>query len=258
MTAYFAERLPWTRVRELADRSACALLPIGSTEAHGPHLPLNTDVVIALEVCRRVADRLERRSGVDTVIFPPVTYSVTDFAAAHAGTVSVQANTAAAMLEDVCVGIAGHRFLRVGVVNHHLEPAHFAVVHRAAAAASRRCPARVIVPDHRKKPFGPTLGDEFYAGGSHAGEYETALMLAASPDLVDTSVLATLSDNEVDLPARIRDGATNFTECGGPLAYFGTPRTATRARGEELYERLANFFADTLLAGWEQPPSGPR
>lgn len=85
---HLAAHLPWPRVKALATSNAWALLPIGSTEAHGPHLPLNVDVVIAQEVCRRVGLVLE------TVEFPAVTYSLTDFAAPFAGTVSLVAETA--------------------------------------------------------------------------------------------------------------------------------------------------------------------
>jgi len=51
--AIFAAELPWTEVLEFAQRKAVALLPIGSTEAHGPHLPLNVHVVISVEDCSR-------------------------------------------------------------------------------------------------------------------------------------------------------------------------------------------------------------
>ena len=78
----FAAQLPWPAVKRLADAGAVALLPVGSTEAHGPHLPLNVDVIIAEEVCRRTAQRL---SPQPVVIFPPVAYGLTDFAAAFAG-----------------------------------------------------------------------------------------------------------------------------------------------------------------------------
>src|SRR3989442_8317105 len=93
----FAAALPWTRIRELAERGAIALLPVGSTEAHGPHLPLSVDVVIAEEVCRRLGDRLK----VDAVIFPAVAYGLTDFAAAFAGTVSLSPQTTRDLLAAV-------------------------------------------------------------------------------------------------------------------------------------------------------------
>ena len=57
---HLASELSRNRIDALAKGGAVALLPIGSTEAHGPHLPLSVDVVIAEEVCRRVRARLER------------------------------------------------------------------------------------------------------------------------------------------------------------------------------------------------------
>jgi creatinine amidohydrolase len=243
MPAYFARDLPWTEVQRLAKAHAVALLPVGSTEAHGPHLPLSVDVVIAEEVCRRAGEKLG-----DAVVFPAVTYGLTDFAAGFSGTVSLSAETTEALLSEVLVGIAQHGFARIGVVNHHLEPAHFAVVHKAAERASKQTSSRIVVPDHRRKPTGPSLGDEFMYGGSHAGNYETSLMLAAAPHLVNEAIRGSLPNLEVDLPARIKAGAKRFEECGGPNAYFGTPAQATKAEGERLMSILVELTVSALSA----------
>jgi len=229
---YLARELSWPKVKALAESGAVALLPVGSTEAHGPHLPLSVDVVIAEEVCRRIGERLE----VDTVVFPPSAYSLTDFAAPFSGTVSVPAETSKALLSSVLTGIAGS-FSRIAVINHHLEPAHFRIVHAAAKEVQATLPnAKIVVADHRREPTGPKLGHEFMHGGSHAGGYETSLMLAAAPQLVDTAATRSLAPLTVDLPARIKAGATNFLECGGPQAYFGDPGAASAAEGERLFE----------------------
>jgi creatinine amidohydrolase len=243
----FAKDLPWTAIRQLAEQRAVALLPVGSTEAHGPHLPLGVDVVIAEEVCRRVARRLAARSQ-PALIFPAVPYGLTDFAAQFSGTVSVPEEPARAFLTEVLAGIASHGFARIGVLNHHLEPAHFQLVHQAAKAAAERTGARIAVPDHRKKPTGPRLGPEFTHGGSHAGWYETSLMLAAAPHLVDDTARRALPDLAVDLPAKIKAGARNFHECGGEDAYFGSPASASAEDGERLLEILAEASEAAILA----------
>ncbi len=245
-----AATLPWPRIDALAKAGAIALLPVGSTEAHGPHLPLNVDVVLAQEVCKRSSAKL----GVDTVVFPPLTYSLTDFAAPFAGTVSLSAQTAKDLLVGVLRGIARGGFTQLAVVNHHLEPAHFALVHAAAKEANASGAFRVVVPDHRRKPTGPLLGDEFMHGGSHAGWYETALMLAAAPQLVDDAARLALPDNPVDLPAVIKGGATDFHQCGGPLAYFGSPARATAADGERLFEVLVEATVQALQTGFRATP----
>ncbi len=241
-----ARTLAWPRVKALAEGGAVALIPLGSTEAHGPHLPLCVDVVIAEEVCRRAAARLAR----DVVVFPAVAYALTDFAAPFAGTVTLSADVARAMLQGIFGGVCAAGFGLVGVVNHHLEPAHFRVVHEAAKATQALHPAaRVRVVDHRRAPTGPLLGHEFMHGGSHAGRYETSLMLAAAPQLVDDAARRALPSLEVDLPAAIKAGAKDFLEAGGPQAYFGAPAEATADEGQRLFEVLV----DATVAALEGP-----
>jgi creatinine amidohydrolase len=247
MSLFDARYLPWTKVKALAQAGATALLPVGSTEAHGPHLPLSVDVVIAEEVCRRVAARDTTR---DYVMFPAVAYSLTDFAKGFAGTVSLPAPAAEAALVGVLLGIASHGFKTVAVVNHHVEPAHFSLVHRATKIAAATVKSRLVVPDHRRPPFGPKLGDEFMHGGSHAGRYETSLMLAAAPQLVDESARSKLPELAVDLPARIKAGAQSFEEVGGPDAYLGDPARASKAEGDRLYDVLV----DAAVAALSEPP----
>jgi creatinine amidohydrolase len=237
---HLAAHLPWPRVKALAEAGAWAVLPVGSTEAHGPHLPLNVDVVISQEVCRRVGRTRE------VVEFPPVAYSLADFAAPFAGTVSLAADTARALLVGILRGIARSGFTRIAVINHHLEPAHFKLVHTAATEAQTDGSFRVVVPDHRRKPTGPLLGHEFMHGGSHAGTYETSLMLAAAPQLVDESARKHLAPVAVDLPGAIKAGATTFLEAGGPEAYFGDPAAASAAEGERLFDVIVQATLDAM------------
>jgi creatinine amidohydrolase len=230
-------------MKALAEQGAVALVPIGSTEAHGPHLPLSVDVLIAEAVCARVATALGAR-GQRAVLFPSLAYGLTEFAAGFSGTVSIAADAFRAYLTEVLAGIAGHGFRTVRVVNHHLEPAHFALVHEAARLAAERTGADILAPDHRKRPTSEQLGEEFVRGGSHAGLYETSLMLAVAPNLVDEAARRALPDLPINLPAAIKAGARNFEDCGGTQAYFGAPASATPAEGE----RLLTILADLVVA----------
>src|SRR5438105_4384507 len=77
----------WPEVRAaLESGKLVALLPIGATEAHGPHLALDADVAIASGVALRAARALER-DGYQPLVLPPIQYTVTDFAAEFAGTI---------------------------------------------------------------------------------------------------------------------------------------------------------------------------
>ena len=76
---------------QLAQGPVVALLPVGSVEPHGPHLPLGTDTFISQAVAERAALRLQER-GVHTMIAPSVPYGVTDFASGFQGAISVPAD----------------------------------------------------------------------------------------------------------------------------------------------------------------------
>lgn len=238
-----AARSSWEDLQALAREGAAAILPVGATEAHGPHLPLDTDVLIAEEVARRAQDLLAA-AGRASVIFPALAYGVTEFARDFAGTVTISPATLEALVVDIARSLHGQGFSPLVLVNHHLEPAHFDALHRAAEAAF---PARVLVPDHRRRPWALELGEEFCTGGSHAGRYETSLVLASDPTRVmeEKRLLPRL---DVNLGRVIREGATSFVEIGGDRAYFGDPAAATAEEGDRLYDVLARQVAERVLS----------
>ena len=107
---------------------AIALVPIGTTEPHGPHLPLDTDVTIAQAQARRAAAWLEEL-GQTALVLPPVAYGVTHFAEGFAGRFSVRPGTLWNLLEDLVDSLEEQGVWHVVFVNGHLEPAHVQVGH---------------------------------------------------------------------------------------------------------------------------------
>ncbi len=235
---------------------AVALLPAGATEAHGPHLPLSTDVVISETGARRAVAKL-RAEGQAAVVLPPLAYAVTEFAADFGGTLSLPIETATALARDVMLAAARAGFLGVVVCNAHLEPGNLAAL-RGAVDAAREAGVKATFPDVTRKPHALRLGDEFRSGACHAGSYETSLVLAADPFLVREDVAAGLEPNPSSLSVAIREGKQSFLEAGGPRAYFGYPADATAGEGERLYAELADIFASAAraLLG-EIPPEAP-
>src|SRR5438477_13146180 len=86
MTVLELSAMTWEEVRDLDRAKAVAILPAGAVEAHGPHLPLGTDVIIAEAMARAGAERLSAR-GLEVVMLPALTFAPAPFAAAFAGTV---------------------------------------------------------------------------------------------------------------------------------------------------------------------------
>src|SRR5262245_30778635 len=104
-------------------RAAVALVPIGSTEPHGPHLGLGADVVISAAACVRATELLEKKGPLVGVIAPAVSYGVTECALGFPGAVSIPAGVLTAYVAAVCDGLLAQGFRHVCLVNNHLEPA---------------------------------------------------------------------------------------------------------------------------------------
>src|SRR5689334_12421537 len=114
MTAF--QNLTWKEAEERIRRGLLVILPVGSTEAHGPHLPLATDVIISEEMARRAAKKL-RAKGIDTLVAPPLAYSVTDFSREFSGTISIRKATAMALLRDICVSLYAQGVRLISIAN---------------------------------------------------------------------------------------------------------------------------------------------
>ena len=216
---------------------AVAIVPVGSVEPHGPHLPLETDTTISVICAMRAADRL----GGGAVVAPSVPYGVTDYASGFAGAVGVPAAALTAMLAAIAKSLLATGFAHVCFVNNHLEPAHDAAV-RAAIEGLPRGAASVACPLTRR--WGRTLSDEFKRGDCHAGRYETSLVMAAGGDVrASFGELPTLG---LSLADAIRAGKSTFVEIGMERAYTGAPREATVAEGNELYEKLVTMVVTEI------------
>ncbi len=238
--SYRLAAMTYEEAQRVLDRGAVALLPCGATEAHGPHLPLDTDVIIAVEGSERAASQLARE-GLYAVVLPPIAYSVTDFAEGFGGTITLPADVVRAYVRAVCQGAVHAGFRGVVLCNAHLEPQNVDLL-RSVSVESLSRGLRVHFPDITRKPHALRLGHEFRSGACHAGAYETSLVLAADPFRV-REVAAELPANPTSLSAAIREGKMSFVEAGGPRAYFGDPAAASAASGDELYDELADIFA---------------
>jgi creatinine amidohydrolase len=235
--------MTWTEVDEAMKDRPVALVPVGAVEAHGPHLPLNTDTVIATEMAKRGAAKL-KESGVSALILPPVYFTVAEFGDSFAGTLSVPPETSVALLRDVAVALA-KKFRAVCFVNIHLEPKHQECLKKAVEEAAK-AGASVCFADITKKRWSELLGDA-YRKGDHGGAFETSLMMAAAPDLVRERERISLAPTAGDgMVAAIKKGAKTFLEAGGEDAYVGDPTAASAEEGDTIFEGLVECLSVTV------------
>jgi creatinine amidohydrolase len=245
---YFAD-LTYTRVQELLDgpKTPVLLWPVGSTEPHGPHSPLSTDPIISIGIAERVARRLADDPELAVLILPTLSYGVTRYTAGFAGAIHVSEDTLRRMLVDVCTSLAGQGFPHVVLVNNHFEPEHVQTLHGAIDELEGHG-VRVGYLDLTRRERAQRLTEEFKLGECHAGRYETSLVLAQTPGLVDRDAMARLEYVPVSLPKVIAAGMKDFRQMGLAQAYCGAPAEATAAEGEETYELLADMTIEVVRA----------
>ena len=247
MKAVYLKDLTWPQAKACAEAGAWVLFPVGSTEAHGPHLPLFTDTILSDEVTARAGAVLAEEHGIPVVIAPTMPFGVTDFAAPFAGTISLRESTLTAVLDDTLKSLQDHGFSRICLINNHLEPGQLKVLSEVASRWNAREDMTAIFANNCSKRWARTLTDEFKSGACHAGQYETSLVLVAREELVRQEIAAELEPNPASLSWAIREGATNFVEAGGPDAYFGYPADASVNEGEETYGLLTQMVVTEIL-----------
>jgi creatinine amidohydrolase len=245
---YFAD-LTYTRVQDLLDsgRTPVLLWPVGSTEPHGPHSPLATDPIISIGICERVARRLADDAELEVLILPTLSYAVTRYTVGFPGAVHVGEDTLRAMIVDVCSSLAAQGFPHVVLVNNHFEPEHVQTLHRALDELDERG-IRAGYLDLTRRERARRLTEEFKLGECHAGRYETSLVLAQAPELVDRDAMNKLPYLPVSLPEVIAAGMKDFREMGLAEAYCGAPAEATVEEGESTYETLADMTIELIRA----------
>ena len=182
--------LTWPEVRDRAAGGAAVVVPVGSTEQHGYHLPLCTDVVLPEELALAVGESL------DLLVAPPIAYGyrsrpLSGGGEGFPGTISLSGRTLMAVLEDVLVGLARSGFSRLVVLNWHYENSNF--VYEAAWLAHERTGRdgpRTMVVEAAFSELSDDVMETLFGGEfpgwdvEHAAVLETSLMLHLRPDLV--------------------------------------------------------------------------
>jgi len=238
--------MTWPEVAALDPGEVVGILPVGAVEAHGPHLPLATDRLIAEAMADEGARRLAAR-GWSPLVLPAIDYTAAPFADGFAGTVSVRPETLTALVVDVAAALAGRGWRCLAIANAHLDPAHLGALAAAVSQVGAEGRIALAFPDLTRRPWAERLGDEFASGACHAGRYEGSIVLAGRPGLVREEARRALPANPASLSRAIRDGRTTFEQAGGPRAYFGDPAAASAEEGRERIAELGRILEEAVI-----------
>lgn len=209
--------------RQLQSTSTALVVPLGSTEQHGPHLPLDTDTRIAAAVSHAVADRLSGQDELNWILAAPIAYGASGEHEHFSGTVSI--GTSALRLLLVEFGRSASRWAsRVVFVNGHGGNAEAL----AEAAALLRYEGRDV----------GWCSCSVAGADAHAGHTETSVLLHISPD--DVRIDERISGNKAPLAELLPQMRSGGVAAVSEVGILGDPTTATAEDGGRIFAEMVN------------------
>lgn len=245
----FLPYLTWTDVAALPDReNTVIVLPTGSIEQHGPHLPCAVDTIICSGVMGHALARLP--AAVPAFAMAPVTYGKSEEHLHFPGTITLSGETLLATMIEILESVYRSGFRKVLIVNGHGGQPQ--VMDMAAREMRLRHGDSIVVPHSTWRV--PHVGGRYFSDrekrlAMHAGHGETAIMLALAPDTVHME--RAVANYPPDFPSKLlspdgRPACAWSARDFGPSGVIGDPLPATREQGEAILESLATSWAQAI------------
>jgi creatinine amidohydrolase len=240
---FLYEEMTWAETDAAAAAGAVAVLPFGTTEQHGPHLPLMVDYLCAGSVARAAVERLvtaqpDQSAPPRAVVLHPVVYSFNEHHMDLPGTIAISATNIINYMVDIGRSLAHHGFQRIVILNGHGSNMPFTDV--SARLITNQTPSICCglawwsLLDEQDLAWRES---EWPGGFSHACELETSMLLHLRPDLVDMSKAVRTMD-EVQRSPHIfwdlqRGSRVFFQEWWSRNSMTGVQGDATKATAEK-------------------------
>jgi len=248
---YRYEEFTWPEIREAAAAQRVAVLPVGTIEQHGPHLPLLTDVITATEMSRRAVERISDQA----ILMPSVYYAFNEHHLDFPGTIAVEGPTFINYVTDIGRSLAHHGFRKILIVNGHgsnvpfLDIAARNITNKTEAICAM-APWWNLVP---RELLAELRESAFPGGMAHGCELETSVLLYLCGDLVQ------MDKAEPDFPVQRSEYFYWDLQSPSPVFFqeffsrysrtgtLGDPTKATRAKGERFVEAVVQRLVSVIL-----------
>ena len=212
------------------------LLPFGTLEAHGPHLPLATDLLQAEHICAAVATR------VNGLVAPPLPYGVCRTFRNFPGTISLTPATLQAVVRDVITEYVRHGGQRFALITGHAEPAQMEAMREGVLPLVNADPALTVVTIGPYDFLDPVRREAGLVGADgHAGSIETSGMLVVAEGLVRMDRIP-----KVTRPRLSRFRVMANPEREFPTGVRGDTSKVSRELGERVMQHIVNETVNLL------------
>ena len=234
-------------LRDLSKKEAVVIIPVASTEQHGPHLPTQVDCLLVGEIARRAATRASER--IPTVVTPVVWTGLAEHHMSLGATISLDFNAFFTILRGICSSLTRHGFRKILLLNGHGgNIAALTVTVNELAPALDAPIATTTYWLLAQSAFSRIL--EKQANVRHACEAETSMVLALRPDLVDMSQVANAvgptSPELIDVIGTSAVHRWQSFRSRTSHGAIGDPRAASAEKGERLLEAASEAVTSLI------------
>lgn len=250
--------LNWKQVDALPRDSTLLVLPTAAIEQHGHHLPLATDTLINNLLLGHALGKLP--ADFPIYALPPVHYGKSNEHLGFPGTLSLSASTFMAVLRDLGGSLARAGFQKLALYNTH--GGNTALIDVMARDLRAEFGLRTFALHGSGGISFEGLTPQEKAYGFHAGEVETAFLLASVPELVDRSAytanyIADIAHPELLLPENAPATFAWLTRDIAPSGVLGDPQPASAENGARWLDQAATRLAAALqaMASYRNPPT---
>ena len=265
-TEYRYEKLTWPEINDAVDLGKVCIVPCGSIEQHGPHLPLDVDIVCPVGIARGAGEQLPQK----ILVLPSITYGYTGHVMDFPGTINSNYSTFIEHVLDVVKSLAYHGFKKILLLNGH--GSNMPNLDLAARRANVETDAECVVTAWWNlltvdKQFLPSWRESPFPGGcSHACELETSLYLYLDEGSVRKELIASgeISFNRegnpfnwVDLFAAGPSTVVSWTSSYSQTGVLGAAALASKEKGERACrEAVRQLLA--FVEYWHARPKDQR
>lgn len=236
-------QMTWQEIGRLPTQGMdCAMLPIGATEQHGPHMGCGMDAEIALHLCRAVAD------VTDVALLPTLPYGCSiGHSNRWPGTLALQPKTVIDVVKQIGDWVYASGFKRLFIINTHVT--NFAPL-RCALEMLRAEHDGFMVAVINSAAISERVREQHFhdAEDWHANDAETSLMMALSPSMVREALIADSDDHDRTEDC-VFSHPVNRTSSNGVT---GTPSLASKEKGEQLFSWMVEDLSALVTRGMKE------
>jgi len=246
---YYYHHYTWPEIKEIVKQQPVVVLPVGSVEDHGPHLPLDVDNFLIGSICEEAARRLDGKM----LLLPPIPYGFEEHHMDFPGTIDIAMEHLLHFVSDVTRSVARHGFRRILIADGHGSnmPILDLVARRTVLDTEALCSV-FIWPSLAREAIERLRESDRPGGMAHAGELETSLYLY----LDSSRVQMEKAQKEIGLPSSrfiwmdlmasspvlLMDHWSRFSKSG----IVGDPTLATKEKGQKVFEAVVEALVELV------------